>query len=156
MAEVTPTMNLNNKVVQQVSQTEIAFQRCCRMKSCCDALFKKNKCYSASVWFRKRSNYRLSEVRFIVSQYCVRVGRDPLTVCRLWRKWFQVGYAEHRIGFQWAVIISSREDIQLTRMTLMNHTTVSWVLSQKMRSFAKHQATVQTTTFAVAWIIIST
>ncbi|GFV97420.1 hypothetical protein TNCV_2039291 [Trichonephila clavipes] len=40
----TPTMCLNEEIVQPVSHT---FERCCMVKSCCDASCKKQKCVPA-------------------------------------------------------------------------------------------------------------
>ncbi|GFY11787.1 hypothetical protein TNCV_1529791 [Trichonephila clavipes] len=44
----TPTMCLNEEVVQPVSHTQIAFERCCLVKSYCDASCKKQKCVPVS------------------------------------------------------------------------------------------------------------
>ncbi|GFR14040.1 hypothetical protein TNCT_732891 [Trichonephila clavata] len=45
----SPTMGLSEEIVQQISQSEIAFKRCCQVKSCCDALREKEKCLPARV-----------------------------------------------------------------------------------------------------------
>ncbi|GFV28492.1 hypothetical protein TNCV_3984431 [Trichonephila clavipes] len=63
--------------------------------------------------------YRTGIVRIIVSQYCCsRVGRDPMTVSRMWNRWVQDGNMERRAGSQRPPITSSREDKHDTPMAL--------------------------------------
>ncbi|GFW70405.1 HTH_Tnp_Tc3_2 domain-containing protein [Trichonephila clavipes] len=68
-----------------------------------------------------------------------RVGRDTTTVSRMWNRWFQDGNMERRAGSQRPPITSSREDRHVTRMTLMDHASMSGALSQELGSFARQQ-----------------
>ncbi|GFX26794.1 probable RNA-directed DNA polymerase from transposon X-element [Trichonephila clavipes] len=81
--QATPTTCLNEEIVQPVSHIQIAFERCCLVKS--DASCKKQKC-------------------------AAQVGGDPMTVNRIWNRWVQGGNTECRTGSQRPTITSSRED----------------------------------------------
>ncbi|GFY06029.1 HTH_Tnp_Tc3_2 domain-containing protein [Trichonephila clavipes] len=70
----------------------------------------------------------------------VRVGRDPLTVGRIWTRWVQDGNTERRAGSKRSPITRSRKDRHVTRMTLMDRATTSLALSQESGSFAGQQA----------------
>ena len=51
MVVPTSTMSLNKKAVQQIYQTQITFERCCLVKSYCNALCKTKLCLLAQVDF---------------------------------------------------------------------------------------------------------
>ncbi|GFV27488.1 uncharacterized protein TNCV_2540261 [Trichonephila clavipes] len=59
-----------------------------------------------------------------------RVGRDPMTVSRIWIQWVQDGNTEHRAGSQWHPITSSREDRHVNYMALTDSAAASRALSQ--------------------------
>ena len=61
-----------------------------------------------------------------------RVGWDPMTVCRLWSRWFKEGYTKRHAGSQQLTVTNCREDRHLIYTTLMDHTDASRALSQKM------------------------
>ncbi|GFX40211.1 transposable element Tc3 transposase [Trichonephila clavipes] len=69
----------------------------------------------------------------------VRIRRDPMTVSRIWNRWFQDGNTEYRAGSQRPPIASSREDRHVTRMALMDREATSRALSQELGSFARQQ-----------------
>lgn len=73
-----------------------------------------------------------------------RVGRDPMTVCRIWNRWVQEGHTDRRAGSQRPAITNSREDRHFTRMALMDRTATSGALSQEMGSFARQQVSART------------
>ncbi|GFY23256.1 HTH_Tnp_Tc3_2 domain-containing protein [Trichonephila clavipes] len=66
-----------------------------------------------------------------------RVGRDPMTVSRIWNQWAQDGNTEHRAGSQRPPTTTSREDRHVTRKPLMDHTATSRAMSQELGSFAR-------------------
>ncbi|GFV96629.1 HTH_Tnp_Tc3_2 domain-containing protein [Trichonephila clavipes] len=67
------------------------------------------------------------------------VGRDPMTVSRIWNRWIQDGNTKHHAGFQRPPISSSREDRHVTRTALMDRAATSRTLSQKLGSFARQK-----------------
>ncbi|GFY16581.1 hypothetical protein TNCV_736081 [Trichonephila clavipes] len=87
-------MCLNEEIVLPISQTQIAFERCCQ-------------------------DCGLSD-RSIAAH----VGRNPMTVSRIWRQWVQDGNTERHFEYQRPLITSSLED-RHTRMALMDHVPTS-------------------------------
>ncbi|GFU74331.1 HTH_Tnp_Tc3_2 domain-containing protein [Trichonephila clavipes] len=59
------------------------------------------------------------------------VGRDSMTVSRIWNRWFQDGNTERRAAFQGTPITSSPEGRHVTYMALMDHTATSPALSKE-------------------------
>ncbi|GFV76118.1 HTH_Tnp_Tc3_2 domain-containing protein [Trichonephila clavipes] len=49
-----------------------------------------------------------------------RVGRDSMTVSRIWNRWVQDGNTKSRAASQRPPITNSREDRHVTHMTLMD------------------------------------
>ena len=98
-----------------------------------DVPCKKKKCLLACVWFWYRWNKSLPGSWFIISQYCFfHLSRfyDCLQNMEL------IGSGSHtecRVGSQQFTITNSWEDIYLTCLALMNHTTMSQALSQKKK-----------------------
>ncbi|GFY09561.1 HTH_Tnp_Tc3_2 domain-containing protein [Trichonephila clavipes] len=68
-----------------------------------------------------------------------RVGRDLMTVSRVWNRWIQDGNTERRAGSQLPPITRSREDKHATRLPLMDRAATSRALSQELGSFARQQ-----------------
>ncbi|GFW79708.1 HTH_Tnp_Tc3_2 domain-containing protein [Trichonephila clavipes] len=66
-----------------------------------------------------------------------RVGRDPVTVRRIWNQWVQNGNTERRAESQRPPIISCREDRHVTRMALMDRAAISRALNQVLGSFVR-------------------
>ncbi|GFY25069.1 HTH_Tnp_Tc3_2 domain-containing protein [Trichonephila clavipes] len=54
-----------------------------------------------------------------------RVGRDPMTVSRIWNRWVQDGNKERHAGSQRPSFTSSRKDRHVTRMTLTDRAATS-------------------------------
>ncbi|XP_054710298.1 uncharacterized protein LOC129219995 [Uloborus diversus] len=73
-----------------------------------------------------------------------RVGRDPMTVSRIWNRWVQDGNTERRAGSQRPPITSSREDRHIIRMALMDRATTSRAVSQETGSFGRQQVSART------------
>ncbi|GIY67361.1 hypothetical protein CDAR_255051 [Caerostris darwini] len=111
-------MCLNKEIVQPVSHTQIAFERCCLVKSCCDA-----------------SSYRDCGLSY--RSVAARVGRDPMTVTKIWNRWIQDHNTERRAGSQQPPITSSREDRRVTYMALRDRAATSRALSQESGSFER-------------------
>ncbi|GFW62702.1 HTH_Tnp_Tc3_2 domain-containing protein [Trichonephila clavipes] len=103
-------------VFKPFSHTQIAFERCCLMKGCCDAS-------------------RLCGLSY--HSIPARVGRDPMTVSRIWNRWVQYGNTECSAGSQRSPITNSREDRHVTRMALIDRAATSRALSQELGSFAR-------------------
>ncbi|GFX60487.1 uncharacterized protein TNCV_1182061 [Trichonephila clavipes] len=104
---MTPTMCLNEEIVQQVSHAQIAFERCyldCGLSYC------------------------------IIT---ARDGRDPVTLSRMWNRYVQDDNAERRAGSQWLPITISREDRHVIRIVLMDCVATSCALSQELGFFAR-------------------
>ncbi|GFU50371.1 HTH_Tnp_Tc3_2 domain-containing protein [Trichonephila clavipes] len=57
-----------------------------------------------------------------------RVGGDPMTVSRIWNRWFQDGKKKFRAGYQRLPFIISREDRHVIRMALMDREATSGAL----------------------------
>ncbi|GFV13382.1 HTH_Tnp_Tc3_2 domain-containing protein [Trichonephila clavipes] len=70
-----------------------------------------------------------------------RVGRDPLTVSRIWNRWVQDGNTKLRAGSQRSPIASSQKDEHVTLMALMDRAVTSRALSQELGSFAQQVST---------------
>ncbi|GFW40778.1 HTH_Tnp_Tc3_2 domain-containing protein [Trichonephila clavipes] len=66
-----------------------------------------------------------------------RVGRNPVTVSRIRNRGFKDGNMERCARSQRPPMTNSREDMHVTRMTLMDCLTTSRDLSQEMESFAR-------------------
>ncbi|GFX77988.1 HTH_Tnp_Tc3_2 domain-containing protein [Trichonephila clavipes] len=66
-----------------------------------------------------------------------RVGRDPISVSRIWNRWVQDGNTERRAGSQRPPINSSQEHRHVTRRALMDRAATSRVMSQELRSLAR-------------------
>ncbi|GFX84300.1 transposable element Tcb1 transposase [Trichonephila clavipes] len=118
----TPTRCLNEEIFQPVSHTQIAFERCCLVKSYCDPSCKKQKCIQIAAY----QDYGLS-----YSRNAARVGRDPMTVGRKWNRLVQDGNTERCARFQRPPITSSKEE-HVTRITLMDRAATSRALSQEL------------------------
>ena len=73
-----------------------------------------------------------------------RVGRDPMTVSRIWNRWVQEGNTERRAGSQRPRITSSRDDRHLIRMAVTDRAATSRSLSQQMGTFARQQPSART------------
>ncbi|GFX18412.1 uncharacterized protein TNCV_4307131 [Trichonephila clavipes] len=67
-----------------------------------------------------------------------------MTVSRIWNRWFQDGNTERPSGSQRFPITSRRKDRHIIRMTLMDRTDTSRVLSRELGSFARQQMYAQT------------
>ncbi|GFW91839.1 HTH_Tnp_Tc3_2 domain-containing protein [Trichonephila clavipes] len=65
------------------------------------------------------------------------VGRDPLTVNRIWNRWVQDGNTERRAGSQRPSITSSQKDRHVTRMDLRDRAVTSRALSQEWGTFTR-------------------
>ncbi|GFU62283.1 HTH_Tnp_Tc3_2 domain-containing protein [Trichonephila clavipes] len=74
-----------------------------------------------------------------VYRNAARVGRDPMTVSRIWNQWFQDGSTERRAGSQRPLITSRRKDRHVTLMALTGRAAFSRALSQELGSIAKQQ-----------------
>ncbi|GFT10782.1 HTH_Tnp_Tc3_2 domain-containing protein [Trichonephila clavipes] len=73
-----------------------------------------------------------------------RVGRDPITVSRIWNGWFQDRNMERRAVSQRLRIPSSQGDKHVTRIILMDRVATSRALSQELGSFERQQLSVRT------------
>ncbi|GFU50322.1 HTH_Tnp_Tc3_2 domain-containing protein [Trichonephila clavipes] len=73
-----------------------------------------------------------------------RVGRDPVTVSRIWNQWVQDGNKERHDGSQRPSFTSSREDRHVTRIALMDRAAPSRAPSQELGSFARQQVSART------------
>ncbi|GFT89557.1 HTH_Tnp_Tc3_2 domain-containing protein [Trichonephila clavipes] len=73
-----------------------------------------------------------------------RVGRDPMTVSRIWNRWVQDGNTECRAGSQPPPITSSRKFRHVTRMPLMDRAVTSRALKEELGSFARQQMSTRT------------
>lgn len=73
-----------------------------------------------------------------------RVGRDPMTVSRIWNRWVQDNHTERHAGSQRPPITNSREDRHLIRMVTRDRTATSRTLSREMESFARQQVSART------------
>ncbi|MBJ4999813.1 IS630 family transposase [Salmonella enterica subsp. enterica serovar Hadar] len=73
-----------------------------------------------------------------------RVGRDPMTVSRIWNRWVHDSHTERRAGSQRPPITNSREDRHVIRMALRDRTATSRTLSHEMGSFARQQVSART------------
>ncbi|GFX61523.1 hypothetical protein TNCV_2744981 [Trichonephila clavipes] len=73
----------NEETVQPVSNTQIAFKRCCQVKNCSDVLCKKQKYVQPVSEFDKG---RIAAYRDCSVSYHSNVarGRDLVTVSRTW------------------------------------------------------------------------
>ncbi|GFY05977.1 HTH_Tnp_Tc3_2 domain-containing protein [Trichonephila clavipes] len=58
-----------------------------------------------------------------------RIGRDLMTVSRIWNRWVQDGNTERRAGSQRPSITNSRKERYVTRMALMDRAATSEALS---------------------------
>ncbi|GFX74762.1 uncharacterized protein TNCV_3121911 [Trichonephila clavipes] len=74
----------------------------------------------------------------------VRVGRDPITVSRIWNRWVQDGNTERCAGSQRSYITSSQEARHVTRMTLMDRAATSRALSLEWETFTRQQVSART------------
>ncbi|GFW73830.1 HTH_Tnp_Tc3_2 domain-containing protein [Trichonephila clavipes] len=68
-----------------------------------------------------------------------RIGRDPMTVSRIWNRWVQDDNTESRAVSQRSSITSSREDRHVTHIALMDRAATSQALSQEFRSFSRQK-----------------
>ncbi|GFU70487.1 transposable element Tcb1 transposase [Trichonephila clavipes] len=64
-----------------------------------------------------------------------RIGRDPMTVSRIWNQCVQDGIMERRAGFQRTPITSSQEDRDITHMALIDRAATSRALSRELGPF---------------------
>ncbi|GFW85380.1 HTH_Tnp_Tc3_2 domain-containing protein [Trichonephila clavipes] len=102
---------------------------------------------------RSRNTYQhvsnFDKCRIVVYRNCrlsyrsiaARVGRDPLTVSRIWNRWVQDGNTKLRAGSQRSPIASSQKDKHVTLMALMDRAVTSRALSQELGSFAQQVST---------------
>ncbi|GFX16819.1 hypothetical protein TNCV_2517991 [Trichonephila clavipes] len=77
-------MCLNEEIVQLVSHTQIAFEHCCLVKSCCDASCKKQKCVPARLGFDKGRITAYQDCSLLYHSTAAHIGRDPMIVSRIW------------------------------------------------------------------------
>ncbi|GFT93307.1 HTH_Tnp_Tc3_2 domain-containing protein [Trichonephila clavipes] len=70
------------------------------------------------------------------------VGQGPMTVSKIWNRWFQDGNTERRLGSQRSPITNSGEDRHAPRMFLMDRAATSRALGQELGSFARQQMSV--------------
>ncbi|GFS59979.1 HTH_Tnp_Tc3_2 domain-containing protein [Trichonephila clavipes] len=73
-----------------------------------------------------------------------RVGRDPMTVSRIWNRWVQDGNTKRHARSQRPPITSSGEDRHVTHMAEINRAVTSRTLSQEWGSSAKQQVSART------------
>ncbi|GFW13931.1 HTH_Tnp_Tc3_2 domain-containing protein [Trichonephila clavipes] len=72
------------------------------------------------------------------------VGRDPMTVSRVWSRWVQDGDTERQAGSQQFPITSSQEDRNVTRISLRDREATSRALSQELGPFTRQQVSTRT------------
>ncbi|GFW96036.1 HTH_Tnp_Tc3_2 domain-containing protein [Trichonephila clavipes] len=141
-------MCLNEENVLPVSHTLIVFERCCLVRSCCDASLRSRNAYQHVSDFYKsrivayRDGVYVCDLSYL--SIAARVGRDPITVSRIWKRWVQDGNTERRAGSQRLLITSSQEARHVTRMALMDRAATSRALSQELGTFARQQMSTQT------------
>ncbi|GFT22773.1 glycine receptor subunit alpha-3 [Trichonephila clavipes] len=70
-----------------------------------------------------------------------RLGREPMTVRRIWNRWSYDGNTELRAGSQRSPITSRQA---FTRMALMDCAAMSRAVSQELRSLARQQMSTRT------------
>ncbi|GFV64016.1 transposable element Tcb1 transposase [Trichonephila clavipes] len=67
-----------------------------------------------------------------------RVGRNQTTVLRIWDRWMQEGTTDRRGQSHPPQFTISREDRQIVRMTVTNHSVTSRTVSQHIESITHH------------------
>ena len=65
------------------------------------------------------------------------IGRDSMTVCRMWNGWIQEGHTKRNARFQQSAITNTREERHLIHMVLIDRIDTSLDLSQEMGSFSR-------------------
>ena len=84
------------------------------------------------------------------------IGRNPMTLCRIWNRWVQEGNMERCARFQRFTITDGREDKHLTRMVLINSTFMSEALNQEcVVCKTTNVCTISSTIFATTCTVSS-
>ena len=68
------------------------------------------------------------------------IGRDVMTICKVWKRWIQEIHTKHHTGPQHSAIADNQEDRHLNHMALMDRTAMSRALIQEMESFAREMS----------------
>ena len=78
-----------NNFVQQVSHTQIAFEHCYLVKSCCDVSYKKKSAYQHMFDFDRGQIAAYWDCSLFYQSIAAPVNRDPMTACKIWNRWFR-------------------------------------------------------------------
>ncbi|GFU67623.1 uncharacterized protein TNCV_1643721 [Trichonephila clavipes] len=137
-------MCLNEEIFHPVFHSQIAFERCSLVKSCCDGILRNRNAYQHVSDFDKGRIVAYRDCGLSYRSVAARDGRDPMPVSSIWNPWVQDGNTECCAGSQQLPITSNREDRHVTHMALMDRAATSRAPSQELESFARQKVSAHT------------
>ena len=96
---------------------------------------RRNAYHQVSDFERSRTVAYL-DCGLLYRSIATRIGRDPMTICRLWNRWVQERHTERRAESQQPAITNNRKYRHLTHMALISRRATSCALNLEMGSCA--------------------